>query len=540
MAQKRNDCSSETLLRLRSMDLFSRSRSNHYLSESERLEFNTLLSKGQTELASFHDTIQPDSTERDDLERYIQYARSLAAPIRKIPPEILGEIFIKHGTLNNISESTDIPGFNLARVSSYWRSVAFSTAALWKEIHIETSSPFFYARHVNLVQDILTRSLGSPLHIYITAIPDKHDPQFDGLHPAVPLLFEHAARWQYLRITDRSFEDGYGYQPNILEDLSPIRGQLTGLTTFISSCNEYTSLLLGNTTSLRSFSISSFDFQAINALYPWGGINKFQVRYSYNSEIVQVFPHVATNCTVQVHHPLGNDPDNSEEASPTVYQNIVRLIITMGNNRTEESSAEELLDMLTLPNLTVLAFVNEHPLAIRSKHPGRRWSATSIPSFVNRSNALLTEFSLVRTWIPAGVLLDVLKYLPTLRTLRIEEPADVPSQAPMLTAEFFQHLNVYREGRPLLSELYSLVLGAYLLSLDLQRLFARAVESRHWPLSLPTTTERVCRLDRVTLTLRHGTIDERIASLLMSIRGDGLKVSVIDAEGDIMVREWKE
>lgn len=69
----------------------------------------------------------------DDIVRH----RNLTAPLRRIPQEILQEIFIHclpvhHNAVMSCHEAPLL----LGRVCSQWRSVAFSTPRLWSSIHI--------------------------------------------------------------------------------------------------------------------------------------------------------------------------------------------------------------------------------------------------------------------------------------------------------------------------------------------------------------------------------------------------------------------
>ena len=73
---------------------------------------------------------------RTRLDGYLERYRSLAAPIWKIPDEVLGLIFghlcDEHARLQKIgTEKHSVPVLRLSAVCSHWRSVLCSTPSFW-------------------------------------------------------------------------------------------------------------------------------------------------------------------------------------------------------------------------------------------------------------------------------------------------------------------------------------------------------------------------------------------------------------------------
>ncbi|KAJ7585692.1 hypothetical protein C8J56DRAFT_126506 [Mycena floridula] len=69
---------------------------------------------------------------------------SRLSPVRKLPPEILRQIFQYVCTENRLDkEQPDIPGLILGQVSFHWRSIALSTRPFWSTIVVNAeSAPF--------------------------------------------------------------------------------------------------------------------------------------------------------------------------------------------------------------------------------------------------------------------------------------------------------------------------------------------------------------------------------------------------------------
>lgn len=536
----------EVLSKLRSLpiDLLLLSRTNQTISRSEirSIGLDELLSDGEIELFQYQhtikklqETIKDLSNQRDVLKHYIQCAKSLSAPIRRLPSELLANIFIHNGTINNIGKTPNVPALPLTHVSSHWRSVALSTPALWRDICIGTTEPRDHPRQIELVQHILTHSSTYPLYVHIVAIPgdDPHfgEPgRFDRLHPAIPLLFDHVARWQALSILDKTHR---GPQQHILDALSPIQGRLTGLSKFVCTRNAYISLLGDNAKSLRMVTIGALKFTESHL---WSQINDFEVAVSCNSQIIKALPHLANETTLRVRYPDYRE-HQKEIPTPTVHPNIFSLYVTMKNDYMEENAVEELMDMLTLPNLRFAEFINEGTRLGCSKNFRPRWPASSIPSLFERSKAPLTCLSLTRTWVPGKVLLDLLENLPTLKKLKINEPPDAPSA--MLRASVFHHLCTSCHPEPLVPKLQNLQLAANHLSSDLQDLFVDVLRSRCLEPS-PDTPNKVARLHFVKLTLRWGSLDAGVVDSLTCLKREGCLMMIKDQEGDISVREYAD
>ncbi|KAJ7602684.1 hypothetical protein DFH06DRAFT_1023556, partial [Mycena polygramma] len=76
--------------------------------------------------------------ERASLTSYRTRNRGILSPLRKMPPEVLGEIFLLAVPTEKAPwprRVTDSPWY-LTHVSSHWRAVAVSIPALWSFFHV--------------------------------------------------------------------------------------------------------------------------------------------------------------------------------------------------------------------------------------------------------------------------------------------------------------------------------------------------------------------------------------------------------------------
>jgi hypothetical protein len=132
--------------------------------------------------------------------------RVLISPIRKLPLEILQEIFIAClPSANNPVMSSLEPPILLTQICSFWRNVAHTTPQLWKSIHIvipgrENSSSTAVEnwqridRRSEAVQEWLTRSAAYPLEISIGANVDNSLNEF--YYKIIDSLIRFSKRWR--------------------------------------------------------------------------------------------------------------------------------------------------------------------------------------------------------------------------------------------------------------------------------------------------------------------------------------------------------
>ncbi|KIM36437.1 hypothetical protein M413DRAFT_78173, partial [Hebeloma cylindrosporum] len=77
------------------------------------------------------------SAQRKNLRAEINGYRALISPARRVPPDVLQEIFIHTlPTTHNALIDPDECPMSLTSICSAWRSVALSTPYLWSTIHI--------------------------------------------------------------------------------------------------------------------------------------------------------------------------------------------------------------------------------------------------------------------------------------------------------------------------------------------------------------------------------------------------------------------
>ena len=96
------------------------------------------------------------------------------APIARLPPELLSEIFIQVALMNaHTLRAKHLPAnraaWNVTHVSHHWREVALNCPSLWSEIEISGSE-------TDHIREMLSRSKRASLNI----VADMYDPGETG------------------------------------------------------------------------------------------------------------------------------------------------------------------------------------------------------------------------------------------------------------------------------------------------------------------------------------------------------------------------
>ncbi|KAJ7439197.1 hypothetical protein FB451DRAFT_1302533 [Mycena latifolia] len=95
------------------------------------------LARLDTQIDELEIVIEQLKVKRAGLESAIDAHKALMSPVRRIPQDVLGEIFFAciptaHNALIDPAEAPML----LGRICKHWRSVAYSTPTLWRSLHI--------------------------------------------------------------------------------------------------------------------------------------------------------------------------------------------------------------------------------------------------------------------------------------------------------------------------------------------------------------------------------------------------------------------
>ncbi|KAJ7593801.1 hypothetical protein C8J56DRAFT_925235 [Mycena floridula] len=343
---------------------------------------------GPTKKSSKIHEHQPASTDIDGLltglesrksaaEETLRCHRAIAHPLRRIPPELLREIFRicldrQSSLLRRRRHRRGYPEFpwNLTYVCQRWHEIAISFSYLWSSINHSVASILSHRK----LQLMLERSASSLLDITL------HDEQsnLEDSHQIVRALLPSSFRWRRLTVS-----------VNHMETLTPIHGHLDNLAelhlSFFGERNydePFNMFEVAPMLKKIDIDYSPPVDQTPRLLFPWSQITHYRLN-SYDEDLFIQLEHLSlcVNLVVARFHLL-NFSTASQISYDVVLPNLSLLALATG----EKGVMGALLNRLKLPALKVLHLQNMS-----------EWDAAdqqSIGSLVFRSQCSLTSFGL--------------------------------------------------------------------------------------------------------------------------------------------------
>nr|GAT49197.1 predicted protein [Mycena chlorophos] len=128
----------------------------------------------------------------------------LLAPVRRLPAEVLGEIFLWVLKLYRVQNGTRAPWF-IGQVCRSWRNVAVSLPSLWAKVtvHNDYKNLADVRRRTHEIEEQLARSSGASLSVLIFW-STQAESQYTEYSRLVELVVRHCDRWKHFVISSSS------------------------------------------------------------------------------------------------------------------------------------------------------------------------------------------------------------------------------------------------------------------------------------------------------------------------------------------------
>ncbi|KAF5344887.1 hypothetical protein D9758_011596 [Tetrapyrgos nigripes] len=160
------------------------------------------LTKYDEELARLRTALQKVSEDRRQLARYVDVCESHLAPVRRLPTEVMIEIFLSASDCSEDGSKVihKIPKDNplhltlsLASVCVGWREIVIRTPELWSSLSIDFDR---LREDVDKVLDtVLARSKGRSLTLWLHG---RFDPDVGDTSKVLELLVREIPRWRHI------------------------------------------------------------------------------------------------------------------------------------------------------------------------------------------------------------------------------------------------------------------------------------------------------------------------------------------------------
>ncbi|KAJ8095165.1 hypothetical protein PM082_010387 [Marasmius tenuissimus] len=392
-----------------------------------------------TEMNKLRTTMHALENRRKGLKSAVERCRSLLSPVRRLPAEVLVDIFSFACPFNRIRPSSPPSTLCLSMVCGQWRTVVLSTSRLWSSIDI----PFIEWRDrlptlERLVQLFMERSAIYPLHLRL---------DFDQVGLAanvgmrissiLAVLAGNCERWKDVLLSNSSdnsiyldlFSRGAWAFPQLK------RVDING----VSTPGPYPLLLklFKDSPSLHALSLTGFgilDNHNDRFDLPWNQIKLLRIGLASAPQatsflarfpnLEKLFLHVRGGGS-HVHH---------------TSQTIKYLSVTESNSLGRAVSIT--LSYLSLPKLISLSIIG-----------GRRASTIGreevITDFLARSGCSLASLNLTEIALRDLQVIALLEIIPTLKSLEIVERRDVSPGDYLITGTFLRRFIVAHEPEPL-------------------------------------------------------------------------------------------
>ncbi|KAF7376132.1 hypothetical protein MSAN_00028100 [Mycena sanguinolenta] len=327
----------------------------HDLLKEPRKEAAALSVEIERLRALIHQLIQ----KRDDLEGFIHAHEALTSPARRLPADIIAEIFTAcmPSNRNAIMSTAEAP-LLLCRVCRAWRDVALSTPRLWASLHIvahsdhgETGPDSKLRKVIKAIDSWLSRSGVLPLSISLVRSWTAKEVDF---RPFLETLVPYSSRWNRIRFeleTSFSFEPMGALSPSDVPSLEV--ASIDGFETLDEEVDWRTVSFLG-TPSLRSLLLRHMASSFLAFPVPWNQLRHLSFGEKLTAaqalEMLRQCPNLET-CFLN----LNNSLVSASGLHPVRMDHLRRLCLSFlylgrGAPRTD------LLEYLDVPNLKCLEY----------------------------------------------------------------------------------------------------------------------------------------------------------------------------------------
>ncbi|KAF7340013.1 F-box domain-containing protein [Mycena venus] len=173
------------------------------------------------EISRLENTLQRLKEERSSLCSYHMRNKAILSPLRRMPAEILGEIFgwtlpSTQAELNRLRFDIADSPWVLTRVSGRWRAISLSSPSLWSRLVVDYQTDDLSSSYpLSIAQAQIQHARNLKIHFYGSEKADSL-PQIEMFQ----LLLQHSSRWEELSL---------GLTSKIVPFLPALRNRLPSL-----------------------------------------------------------------------------------------------------------------------------------------------------------------------------------------------------------------------------------------------------------------------------------------------------------------------
>ncbi|KAJ6493266.1 hypothetical protein C8R45DRAFT_989253 [Mycena sanguinolenta] len=167
------------------------------------------------EIARLQSLLNEAMHQRDELQGFINVHTALVSPVRRLPDDIMQEIFLAaRPSDRNPAMTSDEAPLLLCRICKSWRTIALTTPSLWSSLHIVVPSLSALPQLTEKATTWLGRSGVVPLDISLlySRTSDVHR----DISPLTSILLGVSRRWQNMEL---ALTDGRAFASLTADDV---------------------------------------------------------------------------------------------------------------------------------------------------------------------------------------------------------------------------------------------------------------------------------------------------------------------------------
>lgn len=357
------------------------------------------------------------------IERIVSGYRTLLAPIRRVPPEILERILLFVCDENHVGEFTRFPPATLTKVCSFWNELVKSSPRLWSTIKYEFRpiDRSYVAGHtpVRLLKRLLKRSGSAPLCITVILRPAGRFGYSESWVPnALPFrmvktLARHSKRWLTAFFSASSeLIDGLRHVLNPIGGHLPLLKYLNFDSGYFERPRDHCITAFQNAPKLQS-AILRHESSGLLSL-PWNQLQSLKLVDSRFWYAILSMATTLKDCTLDGWDRWEGDGESDQPLKVTSNE-VETLYLGLGT-----FDDIGVLSDLTFPKLTSFAISARHDDMLRppTRTPIR---FEQIASFLSRSSSVLTSLKWCNVPIDHATFISLLGNIPSLASLSIVE-----------------------------------------------------------------------------------------------------------------------
>lgn len=389
-------------------------------SSVQRQHFSLNLKGMQAELLQIDNEIKHLQRHRQNIIQAMSEQKSLLAPIRRIPEDVLSEIFMlcpepppATSFLKNKAP------FLLTQVCSRWRAVALSTQALWSSMIFDSE----FGASPGLLQLWLLCSGGHPLDLDLSSLPSATKSAHNRRTAIIETLIEHQNRWQNVALFIRQSEF------KMLEGVPGSFPSLRNIALMSDGSGEVKSTPLCIFENAPKLTEVTFLIPTDPRLFslPWSQLKTYIMLHRSPAVCLQSLQQCSNVITCRIHCTAAENDNVELSVNQQELPNLRSFRFRNTNN------IAPILDHLITPSLTFLKIENSRDEARITDIP------VPLVPFLERSSCRLQTLDLVRLVVPGSELIAILQQLPELNVLCVREWPHHHTMA-IFTTEVFQRL----------------------------------------------------------------------------------------------------